>query len=122
MILPSRSATSRQRSFSINPVGPIVPVSCPPWPGSITILSIFRPSARVSVDCPSRVGCGDVRGWTRSGFVPAEVAFPDFERAFFAFGRVLRAAGELFRATEPLIALLAFATGGSEDEGGFTVE
>ncbi len=33
MIFPSRSATSRHRSFSINPVGPIVPVSCPPWPG-----------------------------------------------------------------------------------------
>ena len=53
MIFPSRSATSRHKSFSINPVGPIVPVSCPPWPASITILPIFKPSARVKVDCQS---------------------------------------------------------------------
>src|SRR5882757_5954306 len=30
MIFPSRSATSKHRSFSIKPVGPIVPVSGPP--------------------------------------------------------------------------------------------
>src|SRR5271168_3597333 len=68
MILPSRKATSRHKSFSINPVGPIVPVSCPPWPASITMRPIFNPSARVRVDCPSRVGGGALLGRIRSGF------------------------------------------------------
>src|SRR5712664_2006358 len=31
---------------------------------------IFNPSARVKVACPSRVGCGDDAGVTRSGFLP----------------------------------------------------
>src|SRR6267378_695380 len=74
MIFPSLRATSRQRSFSISPVGPIVPVSCPPWPASITMRPIFSPSARVNVDCPSRVGTGVTGGCTRSGFEP-EPAF-----------------------------------------------
>src|SRR5690242_4316088 len=54
--LPSRSATSRHRSFSIRPLGPIVPVSWPPCPGSITMRPIFNPSARVSECSPFRVG------------------------------------------------------------------
>src|SRR6516165_899084 len=69
MSLPSRSATSRQRSFSISPVGPIVPVSCPPWPASITMRPIFNPSVRVNVACPSRVGWGTVEGWMSSGLL-----------------------------------------------------
>src|SRR5204862_79928 len=94
MIFPSRSATSRHRSFSINPVGPIVPVSCPPWPASITILPIFKPSARVSVDCPSRVGCGALAGWIKSGFALELVALIDFDLELFAPGSELRAAAE----------------------------
>src|SRR6266849_2403583 len=94
MIFPSRSATSRHRSFSINPVGPIVPVSCPPWPASITILPIFRPSARVSVDCPSRVGCGALAGRIKSGFVFVALALTDVDLVFFTLGRELRAAAE----------------------------
>src|ERR1700730_932845 len=58
MSLPTRRATSRHRSFSINPVGPMVPVSCPPCPASMTMRPIFRPRAR-DKDCwPSRVGSG----------------------------------------------------------------
>src|ERR1700693_6580175 len=34
----------------------IVPVSCPPWPGSITILPIFNPRARISERSPLSVG------------------------------------------------------------------
>src|ERR1700693_6013261 len=34
----------------------IVPVSCPPWPGSITILPIFNPRARISERSPLAVG------------------------------------------------------------------
>src|ERR1700742_3247788 len=36
---------------------------------------ILSPSARVSVDCPSRVGCAAVAGWIKSGFAP----FFDFD-------------------------------------------
>ena len=105
MIFPSRSATSRHRSFSINPVGPIVPVSCPPWPASITILPIFKPSARVSVDCPSRVGCGALAGWIKSGFALELVALIDFDLELFAPGSELRAAAEeLSTVPESLIA------------------
>src|SRR5579863_1729342 len=56
MIFPSRSATSRHKSFSISPVGPIVPVSWPPWPGSITMRPILSPNTRVSECSPLRVG------------------------------------------------------------------
>src|SRR5882672_5728647 len=34
----------------------MVPVSCPPWPGSITILPIFSPRARISDRSPFAVG------------------------------------------------------------------
>src|SRR5277367_474918 len=34
----------------------MVPVSCPPWPASMTMRLIFRPRARVSERLPSRVG------------------------------------------------------------------
>ncbi len=47
IILPRRSATSRHKSFSIKPVGPMVPVSWPPCPASITMRPILRPRARV---------------------------------------------------------------------------
>src|SRR6266851_5052789 len=105
IIFPSRSATSRHRSFSINPVAPIVPVSWPPWPGSITILPIFKPSVRVSVDCPSRVGCGVLAGRTKSGFAFVAVAFSDFDLPFFAPGSALRAtAVELLAPLELLFA------------------
>src|ERR1700730_15508980 len=58
MSLPPRKATSRHKSFSIKPVGPMVPVSCPPCPASMTMRPIFRPRAR-DKDCwPSRVGSG----------------------------------------------------------------
>ncbi len=114
IIFPNRSATSRHRSFSINPVGPIVPVSCPPWPASITILPIFKPSARVSVDCPSRVGCGALAGRIKSGFVFVAAALTDFDFTFVALGRELRVAAEglLFAAVPPIelsMALFEFA-------------
>src|ERR1700682_1617504 len=75
MILPRRCATSRHKSFSINPVGPIVPVSWPPCPASITMRLIFRPSVRVNVDCPSRVGSAALAGRIKSGFAPSDFAF-----------------------------------------------
>src|SRR5437588_4093065 len=93
MIFPSRSATSRHKSFSIKPVGPIVPVSCPPCPGSITRRPIFRPRVRVKVDCPSRVGCGALAGRTKSGFASAADALYDLDFGFFALGIVLRGFG-----------------------------
>src|SRR5580704_16947049 len=40
----------------MRPVGPIVPVSWPPWPGSMTMRPIFSPSARVKERSPLRVG------------------------------------------------------------------
>ena len=55
--LPSLCATSRHRSFSIRPLGPMLPVSWPPWPGSITMRPIFNPRARVRECSPLRVGC-----------------------------------------------------------------
>src|SRR5579864_5554595 len=93
MIFPSRSATSRHKSFSINPVGPIVPVSWPPWPGSITIRPIFKPKVRVSVDCPSRVGCGVLAGRTKSGFASLANDLDDLDLEFFALGSLFRGLG-----------------------------
>src|SRR5580700_8011087 len=114
MILPSRSATSRHKSFSIKPVGPIVPVSWPPWPGSMTIRPIFKPNARVKVDWPSRVGWGAEAGWTKSGFIPDD-ALMDFDRAFLELGlEVVVVDAELLPATEPLMALFVFDAGCSE--------
>src|SRR6266576_905496 len=43
-------------SFSSRPCGPMVPVSCPPCPGSITILPIFNPRARINERSPLAVG------------------------------------------------------------------
>src|ERR1700720_4992857 len=80
MILPRRCATSRHKSFSIRPVGPMVPVSWPPCPASITMRPIFRPSVRVKVDWPSRVGSAALAGWIKSGFAPIDFAF--FDRDF----------------------------------------
>src|SRR5437588_9522212 len=54
--LPNRRATSRHRSFSIRPVEPIVPVSWPPWPGSMTMRPILSPNTRVKECSPLRVG------------------------------------------------------------------
>src|SRR5258707_153035 len=34
----------------------MVPVSCPPWPASTTILPIFRPSARIRERSPAELG------------------------------------------------------------------
>src|SRR5437016_14676020 len=128
MIFPNRSATSRHRSFSIKPVGPTVPVACPQWPASITILPIFKPSARVSVDCPSRVGSGALAARIRSGLASVPLALTDFGLAFFAPGKELRVtAEELLPALEPsiappllplivlLMAFFEFAAGGSKE-------
>src|SRR5438046_8689353 len=94
MIFPSRSATSRHKSFSIKPVGPMVPVSWPPCPGSITILPIFRPKVRVSVDCRSRVGCGELAGRSESGLEYG--ALNCFDLELFVVGCVLRGVGVVF--------------------------
>jgi hypothetical protein len=40
-------AISRLTSFSFNPVGPIVPESLPPWPGSIQIKVFELLSAKI---------------------------------------------------------------------------
>jgi len=49
--LSSRNAAHPgHKSFSISPVGPIVPVSWPPCPASITMRPIFSPSVRVKVE------------------------------------------------------------------------
>src|SRR5436190_3117721 len=43
----SRFATSRTSSFSEYPDGPMLPLSCPPWPASITTRDSFRPRLRI---------------------------------------------------------------------------
>src|ERR1017187_2610103 len=53
--LPRRWETSRTRSFSRRPLGPSVPLSWPPWPGSMTTRLILRPSARMREFCPELV-------------------------------------------------------------------
>src|SRR5262249_9357637 len=99
-------ATSRHKSFSIRPVGPIVPVSCPPWPASTTIRLIFNPSARVKVDCPSRVGNGAEVGCTKSGF------FPPFAEPNVRFGSgIVAAAGAAFASVFADFALEVVVTG-----------
>ena len=52
---------------------------------------IFRPSVRVKVACPSRVGCGTLAGRTKSGFSSAAEGLYDFD--LFALGSVLRGLG-----------------------------
>src|SRR2546430_4306235 len=52
---------------------------------------IFRPSMRVKVACPSRVGCGTLAGRTKSGFSSAAEGLYDFD--LFALGSVLRGLG-----------------------------
>src|SRR3990170_28091 len=61
---PRRRATSSERSFSMKPVGPMVPVSCPPWPGSMTMRLTLSPSARGPADVhheAKRIGQGKDR-------------------------------------------------------------
>src|ERR1039457_7177336 len=53
--LPRRWETSRTRSFSRRPLGPSVPLSWPPWPGSMTTRLILRPRARMREFCPELV-------------------------------------------------------------------
>src|ERR1039458_9035584 len=55
MSLPRRWETSRTRSFSRRPLGPSVPLSWPPWPGSMTTRLILRPRARMREFCPELV-------------------------------------------------------------------
>src|ERR1019366_4334975 len=55
MSLPRRWETSRTRSFSRRPLGPSVPLSWPPWPGSMTTRLILRPRARMSEFWPELV-------------------------------------------------------------------
>jgi ketol-acid reductoisomerase len=64
---------------------------------------------RVSVDWPSRVGCGALAGLIRSGFALAAEALTDFDLALFAFGRELRAVADaVFPAGELLVAPAVF--------------
>src|SRR3984893_16297949 len=87
MSLPTRKATSRHKSFSIKPVGPMVPVSCPPCPASITMRPIFRPKPR-DKDCwPSR-GVSGMEG----GPISSAWSCADFEgRTNVVFAEVWRA-------------------------------
>src|ERR1017187_10704296 len=55
MSLPRRWETSRTRSFSRRPLGPSVPLSWPPWPGSMTTRIILRRRARMREFCPELV-------------------------------------------------------------------
>jgi hypothetical protein len=78
----------------------------------MTILPIFKPSARVKVDWPSRVGCGADAGWIKSGFVPDEDALTDLDRPFLEPGTELGVAdAELLPPTEPLMALFELGAG-----------
>ena len=58
-------ATSSERSFSIRPLGPMVPVSWPPWPASITMRLVLSPSARVRESLADVSGSGTEPGPTR---------------------------------------------------------
>src|SRR5271169_2512904 len=76
---------------------------------------IFSPSARVKVDCPSRVGCGVLLGRIRSGFafvfatvfalvelncLPRELLPPDAALRVIAFvGEMLGSSPEFFSET-----------------------
>src|SRR5437899_6998746 len=122
MIFPSRSATSRHRSFSIKPVGPIVPVSWPPWPGSMTIRPIFSPSVRVKVDCPSRRGCGALAGRIKSGLASGADVLKDVDFRLFALGSVSRGLGvelaaALGRPKVPMLTLFELAPGHCSEAG-----
>src|ERR1700678_1212034 len=70
----------------------MVPVSCPPWPGSMTMRPIFRPSARVKECCPSRVGLGSVGGCSAAllGAVDFDFRGVLFEAGGGCFVRLLR--------------------------------
>jgi hypothetical protein len=48
---------ARATSFSFVPSVPTVPVSCPPWPGSMTTRRTFRPSCSARVTLPRRGAC-----------------------------------------------------------------
>src|ERR1017187_7732235 len=81
MSLPRRWETSRTRSFSRRPLGPSVPLSWPPWPGSMTTRLILRPRARMREFCPELVwraalaissgAGGAVADWAVTGGLPA---------------------------------------------------
>src|ERR1700730_2610799 len=74
---------------------------------------IFSPSARVNVDCPSRVGSGTVEGRTSSGFaLPTALADLDFK--FFAAELTLLPVGVELPPTEPAMALFEIAAGAGE--------
>src|SRR6267143_3983243 len=89
MSLPTRSATSRHKSFSMRPVGPMVPVSCPPCPASMTMRPIFKPRAR-DKDCwPSRGVSGMEAGPISSAWSCADFRL----RADLVFGEAGRAVG-----------------------------
>ena len=70
----SRNPTSSTTSFSRRPVGPMVPVSWPPCPGSITMRPILSPRARVRVREPDSVGAAAL------GTPAAGTAFERFKR------------------------------------------
>src|ERR1700723_1552785 len=108
MSLPRRSAISRQRSFSIKPCGPIVPVSCPPCPASITIRLIFNPKARVSERFPSRVGFDSVGVINSADFVDS---LPESLPAGFEFAAEVFAGAlaDSLLAFAPIAAVFAFA-------------
>src|SRR5713226_422091 len=83
----------------------MVPVSCPPWPGSITILPIFKPRARISDRSPLAVGDAS----RTSGKVMAGVILRLFRAEFLeSVGKVSTGAG---RASGALAA--GFSSGGS---------
>ena len=64
----------------------MVPVSWPPWPGSITILPIFRPSARIRERSPLAVGWASRASNTGAlNFLPAR------EESFCERTEILRA-------------------------------
>src|ERR1700678_3043460 len=91
----------------------MVPVSWPPWPASITMRLIFRPSARVRERLPSRVGFD-----SDGGASAADLVLSDFDSEFragaggvFALPAVVFAAGfvAVLVALAPIAAVLLSA-------------
>src|SRR5271156_3484041 len=94
----------------------MVPVSWPPWPASITMRLIFRPSARVKERLPSRVGFD-----SDGGASAADLVLSDFDSEFgagaggvFALPTVVFAAGfvAVLVSLGPLAAGFLFAGAG----------
>src|SRR5580693_570956 len=79
----------------------MVPVSWPPWPGSITIRLIFRPSARVSERWPSRVGLDSLGGTSAVALVASAFVFA----AVFAAADVAEAGSGLSPAFAATVSL-----------------